>query len=180
MEAEILEAIHALAHPVWDTLFLISHGLGSAWFCAVFVVGTVTFHWVRGRRDEALMWAVIGIATYLLQLGLKAYFARPRPALWRGPVFHTSFAFPSGHALAAATFYPLWAWYGARRWPSAARGCWVAGALMAFYVGFGRLYLGVHWPTDVLAGWTLGALQTATAIAIVQKRRAGGLSSNAS
>jgi membrane-associated phospholipid phosphatase len=180
MEAEILLAIHDFAHPVLDAFFLFSHQLGAAWFCATFVVATVIFHLVGGRRDEALMWALIGISTYLLQLGLKAFFARSRPALWVGPVVHASFAFPSGHALAAATFYPLWGWYAARRWPAARRWCWVAGVSMAFYVGFGRLYLGVHWPTDVLAGWTLGAFQTATAIAIVQKRRAGGLSSTVS
>ncbi len=53
-------------------------------------------------------------------------------------------------------------WTGAR--PDQAKTAWGVAILLAFYIGFGRLYLGVHWPTDVIAGWALGAAQTALVI----------------
>ena len=124
------------------------------------------------RRDphEAVLWIVLGINVYLLQKGLKLSFERVRPDLWTGPVpAPSSFAFPSGHAVAAATFYPLLGRALARRYPDRRVLAYGAGIAMAFYVGFGRLYLGVHWPTDVLAGWAIGGAQTFTGIWVLER-----------
>ena len=139
-----------------------------------FVLALVLWHRVRGETAVANVWLGVGVSTYLLQEGLKRVVARPRPQLW--PRLETwppvagseSFAFPSGHALAAATFYPLLAYVLARRTACPSRRAAVlVGALLALWIGLGRLYLGVHWPTDVLAGWALGATQ-----AVVAMRRA--------
>ena len=119
-------------------------------------------------RGEQRLWLGLGLSTLVLQAGLKRLIARPRPSeLWSDSLLsmsHTSFAMLSGHALAAATFYPLLAHALARVYPRQGRVLWAAAAAMAFYVGFGRLYLGVHWPSDVLVGWTLGAMQTGLAL----------------
>ncbi len=103
------------------------------------------------------MWLVVGIAGFLLQLTLKMAFGRVRPALWLGPIQHQSFAFPSGHALIAACLFPLLARAAGLRWPAWRQWCYLLAVLVAAYVGVGRLYLGVHWPSDVLAGWIIGA-----------------------
>lgn len=170
-EALALLAIHDQAGPWFDRFFLLSHYLGTLWFCAPFVLTVVLWH--RGRGETALsnVWLGVGVSTYLLQEGLKRVVARLRPQLW--PRLETwppvagseSFAFPSGHALAAATFYPLLAYVLARELPPRLRrAALLAGALLALWIGLGRLYLGVHWPTDVLAGWALGAAQAVVAI----------------
>jgi undecaprenyl-diphosphatase len=159
MEAHLLQEIHGAASPSLDALFWLSHQLGTGSFCAALVVLMAVIEAFRGRQRASFAWIVLGLSTFLLQLGIKELMARPRPQLWDGDVVLSSYAFPSGHALAAATFYPLMAWTVARRFPAWASFAYAWGIAMAFFVGFGRLYLGVHWPTDVLAGWALGALQ---------------------
>lgn len=170
-EALALLAIHDQASPWFDRFFLLSHYLGTLWFCAPFVLTVVLWHRVRGETVLANVWLGVGVSTYLLQEGLKRAVARPRPQLWARletwpPVAGSeSFAFPSGHALAAATFYPLLAYVLARGLcPRHRRAVALLGALLALWIGFGRLYLGVHWPTDVLAGWALGAAQALVAM----------------
>jgi len=166
VERAILSGVRGLAAPWADGVFLGSHWAGSLDFCAILVAGMTLWHLARGERVEAALWIGLGISTLLLDSGLKALFERPRPRLWPWPfeIPPPAYGFPSGHALAAATFYPLLAWEAARRRPAWARPAWTLAAAAAFWIGFGRLYLGVHWPTDVLAGWALGAAQTGTAL----------------
>jgi undecaprenyl-diphosphatase len=160
LEAKFLLWIHSHAHPALDVLFRISHEMGTLGFGTALVVIPILVALLLKKPNEALLWAALGISTYLLQAGLKVAIARPRPELWIGPIALSSYAFPSGHALSAATFYPLLAWAAATRWPERKRIAYAIGVTVAFYVGFGRLYLGVHWPSDVIAGWTIGAAQT--------------------
>ena len=164
METRLLLGLHAHASPWLDQLFVLSHELGTLRACAVLVLGAVAFHLVRGERRLALLWLLVGLSTFALQSGLKAAFDRPRPALWprllsspRDP------SFPSGHAVAAATFYPLAALLVGRRRPAWRRAAWATAVGLALWIGLGRLYLGVHWPSDVLGGWAVGALQVAVA-----------------
>lgn len=174
MEARLLLGIHAHASPLLDGLFLLSHELATLRACVVLVSGAMVFHLVRRERRLALLWLVAGLSTFALQSGLKGVFARPRPELWpRLLSAPRDASFPSGHALAAATFYPLMALLAARRRTSWGAPAWLAGAALALFIGWGRLYLGVHWPSDVLAGWTLGALQVSLAAAWLRRAEAG-------
>jgi undecaprenyl-diphosphatase len=102
---------------------------------------------------------------------LKAVVARPRPALWPWLVPQAGFSFPSGHALAAASFYPVLAWEAGCVRPLRRRWFAVLAALGVLWLGLGRLYLGVHWPSDVLAGWALGAAQSGLALAGLRAKR---------
>ncbi|MBD2769493.1 phosphatase PAP2 family protein [Hymenobacter sp. BT664] len=104
----------------------------------------------RHRRQAVVFTAAVGGSMVLTQV-LKALFARPRPDLWVSikPV-HT-FSFPSGHAmdtaaLATAGIFLLWQFRA--RWLA-----WPWLPLFALGVGWSRMYLGVHYPSDVLAGW---------------------------
>jgi undecaprenyl-diphosphatase len=161
METAILVWIHGWSGPFLDAAFRVSHELGNLPFCSLIVGLACLWHLARGERGEALLWLVLGLSTFALFEGLKVLVLRPRPHLWPPLVTQTGYAFPSGHALAAATFYPLLAVEVSRRRPAARPWAWTLALGLAFFVGLGRLYLGVHWPTDVLAGWALGAGQTA-------------------
>jgi membrane-associated phospholipid phosphatase len=91
------------------------------------------------------------LGSLALNLAAKAYFARTRPDLWLSLAPETTYSFPSGHAMGSATLavaLALLAWHTPWRWPVAA-----AGALFVVLVGLSRVYLGVHYPSDILAGW---------------------------
>lgn len=172
MERQILLAIHEFAGPTADHVFLLSHQLGTVPCCLVLVLAAAAICTYAKDRRQALVWLALGVSTFVLQAGLKDLVMRPRPDLWTGPITMTSYAFPSGHALAAATFYPLIAHGLAKPFPAARWAAYTCAIMLALFVGFGRLYLGVHWPTDVIAGWALGAAQTVLALRLT--RRATG------
>jgi undecaprenyl-diphosphatase len=133
-------------------------------------VGAAVFYRARGNSREALLWVLLGVSTYLIQKILKIGIERPRPELWTSAIVLDNFAFPSGHAIAAATFYPLLARGVARRFPRRAKLAYAMAGAMTLYVGIGRLYLGVHWPSDVVAGWAIGFTQLGLAVWWMERR----------
>ncbi len=173
MEERFLLWIHSFAGPVLDKAFLFSDLFGKLPVCAILVTAMALFHLLKKQRREALAWVVIGLVTFALPELIKYATARPRPALWETLIHPSGFAFPSGHAVASATFYPLLGWVLLRRRKTAAKVGYGIGALFALFVGFGRLYLGVHWPSDVLGGWLLGFAQSALVIAWLKRRESG-------
>lgn len=111
------------------------------------------------RWGGALMLLAATIGGTVISEGLKVGFNRPRPDLVAHIVETTSMSFPSGHAmLSAVTYLTLGALIARTQEKRRLRG-YVLGAaiLLTLIIGLSRIYLGVHWPTDVLAGWCLGA-----------------------
>ena len=134
-------------------------GLGGHFVLTLATLGVLVYLLMIGKRGTALLvLAAIG-GGMLLSAGLKIGFERPRPALVPHEVRVYTASFPSGHAMLSATTYltlgALLARANARRRVKAfVLGFAVALTLM---VGLSRIYLGVHWPSDVLAGWCGGA-----------------------
>lgn len=129
---------------------------------AVLTLLTITaalYRLLRNDRAAALVIvAAVGSGAILGNL-LKHGFDRPRPDIVEHLTHAASSSFPSGHAtLAAVTYLTLGALI-ARGQPDGRLKALVLGGaiLITLLVGFSRVYLGVHWPTDVLAGWCLGA-----------------------
>ncbi|MFC0598547.1 phosphatase PAP2 family protein [Streptomyces palmae] len=125
--------------------------------------------WLLWRREWPLaLWVALATALALvLQQGVKAAVGRQRP-VWPHPVDSANnAAFPSGHVMTATVACGLLLWLAARH---GVRGpVWrllVGLAVVSVLgVGFTRVYLGVHWPSDVLGGWLLGGALVAAAIA---------------
>ncbi|GGW28333.1 phosphatase PAP2 family protein [Streptomyces griseoloalbus] len=124
--------------------------------------------WRYAARWTA-MWLVLTVAVgTALQQGLKAALDRARP-VWPDPVDSAHFAaFPSGHAMTATVVCGLLLWLLHRH--GVGRALWRAALTVAVVsvigVGLTRVWLGVHWPTDVLGGWLFGALVVTAAVGI--------------
>jgi undecaprenyl-diphosphatase len=133
--------------------------LGSVGILTGLTVAAAGFLWLQGDRRS--MWLVLvsvggGLAFSTL---FKRGFDRPRPDLVPHEALVYTASFPSGHSMMAAVTYLTLAALLARVQPRRALKIYLLSlaVLVTVAVGVSRVYLGVHWPTDVLAGWTAGA-----------------------
>ena len=133
--------------------------LGGTAILAAVTLAVAGFLVLSGKRHAAATVAVAVVGGFLLSSALKWGFARPRPDLVpHGQRVYTQ-SFPSSHAMLSAVVYLTLGALLARTQPRRRVKLYllaVAG-LLTVAVGASRVYLGVHWPTDVLAGWTVGA-----------------------
>ena len=147
----VLETLHQNATPGLDRLAL---GLSTAGGPPVMLALTAALLaglWARGRRLDAAFFLTAVGGAMLLNVLVKLVFGRARPALWAPLDPAPFYSFPSGHAMgAAALAVALGLLLAGRRGRWAG---WGLGALFVLGVGWSRLYLGVHFPSDVLAGW---------------------------
>lgn len=142
------------------------------------LMGTFTFGYLMltRRRAAALLLLVAVVGGQMLNLALKHLFVRDRPDSALHLVEVRSPSFPSGHSMAASIFYLT---TGALLTQTARRRreklYLVASAiLLAGLVGFSRVYLGVHYPTDVIAGWSAGAVWAVLCWAVAAQLRKRG------
>jgi undecaprenyl-diphosphatase len=131
-------------------------GVGLLTFMTMAVLG---FLLLQGKPRVTLMVVLTVGGGMLLSTLLKRGFARPRPDLVpHGVLVHTA-SFPSGHAMLSAVVYLTLGALLARVQPQRRLKMYVLtlAVVLTVLVGLSRIYLGVHWPTDVLAGWLAGA-----------------------
>ena len=134
--------------------------LGSTVVLGLLTLATATFLALDGKPGRAgFLIASITLGDSLSTL-LKDIFNRPRPEIVPHAAYASNSSFPSGHSMTAALTYftlaALLAGYHERRRIKAF--LLLTAALLVLLIGLSRVYLGVHWPTDVLAGWTAGTL----------------------
>ncbi|MER6032856.1 phosphatase PAP2 family protein [Streptomyces sp. NPDC001835] len=162
---DVTHAFRVLTDWVWDPLTM-------RLVCAAAAVWLV---WRRAAWWTALWLGVALALATVLQQGLKTAVGRPRP-VWPDPVDSAHYAaFPSGHAMTATVVCGLLLWLLHRH--GAGRTLWRTAVALAVVsvagVGLTRVWLGVHWPSDVLGGWLLGALVVAVAVAVYEWPRDG-------
>ncbi|MEO7055418.1 MAG: phosphatase PAP2 family protein [Caldimonas sp.] len=132
----------------------------------------VTAAWLWRRRGMPIAGAVVlapAIATVLF-LAIKRVYRRARPA--GGERLHElTYAFPSGHATASAAVFPTLAYVLWRENLISAESGAVLGSVPPVAIGTSRVYLDVHWATDVLGGWSVGALVAALSAVVYERVR---------
>jgi undecaprenyl-diphosphatase len=148
---QLLHLIRRHASDAFDPVVIAITNLGRVWIVLPFCILVVVYLSVRRqlRRVEFFVDATLGPAS--LNLLAKLFFGRDRPALWESPVPEFDYGFPSGHAMvtmAVGLALVLLTWETRARWFAI-----VLGGVLVFLIGLSRLYLGVHYPSDVLAGW---------------------------
>jgi undecaprenyl-diphosphatase len=143
--------------------------LGGATILIPIGIAFVLVAGLSRRLRLALIVAIVLIVAALFTELVKDYVARPRPSM--DPLVTASgYSFPSGHTLNSTVTYGLLAlvaWRG--RLPLAVRrAALVVGVTIPIFVGLSRIALGVHWPTDVLAGWLAGVAFVALAATLIR------------
>lgn len=164
--------------PVWlDYPMLVITALGYYHLVLPAAFLSAAIFALYGRRLSALLLVVATCGSLLLTTVLKDVFERARPELVDSGYTASFYSFPSGHATVAVGFYGTLALLlaynlgGVYRWTIAA-----GGALLVVLIGFSRLYLGVHYPTDILAGYLSALLwisTVGTVLLVLHKLRRG-------
>lgn len=130
--------------------------LGGPTFLGVSIIVSIIFLW-KSRRKTALVFAFILLTGIVLNLLLKSTFQRPRPVLMP-LVEEYSYSFPSGHSMNSFIFFTAVYFYIFRRNKDQATKYILLSVCMAviFLIGLSRVYLGAHYPSDVIAGYSAG------------------------
>ncbi len=145
-DVEIASSIHSLVVPFLTAVMRFVTWTGEP-IAAGVTLCLVVLLWLRSRRDLALLFAVSVGGAALANEGIKRLFRRPRPDLFAPLAREIGYSFPSGHTTTAGALYGLAAVLLVRS------GHRTSAALLLFWVllvGFSRIYLAVHWPSDVL------------------------------
>lgn len=134
--------------------------LGSTGVLTIMVLSVVGFLAMTRKSNAAILVLVSVVGGTLLSQTMKFAFARPRPDLVpHGAEVYTA-SFPSGHSMMSAVVYLTLGALLARTQPDRSVKVYIMtiAVVLTALVGISRVYLGVHWPTDVLAGWSLGGV----------------------
>jgi membrane-associated phospholipid phosphatase len=166
-----------LRTPSLDSFMLAMTYLGSGRTLAVLAAVGVVVALIWKRRGSALMIVLSLVASSIFFSAIKLLIGRPRPPLWSARIVQAQFSFPSGHATTSAAFYGVVAFILVRElrlrhrhhiWLEIIAG--LCAVVLVVLVGVSRVYLGVHYPSDVLAGWTGGATWVALAFVVTRTR----------
>ena len=159
-DSAVREAIHSVARPAVTSLMILASLVGRPivlWLIALLIAA---LFWRRGRENAATMIVITMAGGFVLEGFLKILFHRKRPEAYFGYALPHSFSFPSGHAILATCFFGVIAAVISPLLSSrSARVClWCAAIAGAGIIGVSRVYLGVHFPTDVIGGYLTAGL----------------------
>lgn len=151
-DVPVLQFIHQYSTPTLDHAMVFITRLGGTTYM-IPLTAIILFFLIRSKyRSGAWFFALAVGGACVLNILVKAVFHRARPTLWISPAPEYDYGFPSGHSMltmAIVAALVLLTWRTRWRWP-----VFVCGGLFVLAVGLSRAYLGVHFPSDVLAGWS--------------------------
>jgi undecaprenyl-diphosphatase len=155
------ESPHAPRGPEWLAGAAVDiTSLGGHAVLATLVVLVAVFLLLTGKRAASLLLVGSSVGAALLSAATKALVGRPRPDVVAHLVETSTASFPSGHALLSASIYLTLGVMLARVHAQRSLKLYflVTAVVLTLVIGLSRIYLGVHWPSDVLAGWCLGTV----------------------
>ncbi|HEU5331278.1 MAG TPA: phosphatase PAP2 family protein [Actinocrinis sp.] len=174
LDASVSAHMHlvALRHPLWVRIMEAVSNAGSPTVMRALVAVLAVVLWIRRARRLAL-WAALTIAGgALIDVVLKAAVGRARPHFTDPVVLASGGSFPSGHAFTATLGAGvLLLWVLPLLSPRGRIAAWIVAAAVPLAVGASRVALGVHWVSDVVGGWLLGAALLAVTSAVFETWR---------
>jgi membrane-associated phospholipid phosphatase len=163
-DSQVRSAVHAHSTDQLTTIMKFLTFFGSSVVMAPLAALTLAVCYFKREFYALKMLAATFAGAAVLELVLKRAFHRARPVPFFDLPSPASFSFPSGHALFSFCFFAGLAVIVSSRLarPAARIAVWLAAVLMIFGIGFSRIYLGVHYPSDVLAGYAAGLVWVVT------------------
>ncbi|ACC83011.1 phosphatase PAP2 family protein [Nostoc punctiforme] len=150
-DVPILLAVHSTANPQLDVFAVTLAIIGLPWM-AIPILGAIALILLLQKRWRSLAYLLTAsLGSVIINRTAKELMHRVRPQLWQSIAPESSFAFPSGHAMTSVTLVAILlflTWASSWRWLVL-----IFGSLYIIAIAWCRLYLGVHFPSDILAGW---------------------------
>ncbi len=177
LDTRILLAIQKLHTPISDRIMLGITFLGDPVSLLLICLGLGIGSLYYKRRLEATTLGIAAVGAIGLNYLLKVRFGRARPALWDRIINVGLHSFPSGHAMVSMAIYGFIGYILAKQFPQSQEQIFALTVILIGAIGFSRLYLGVHWPTDVIAGYAVGLVWLIACIITLelwQKYRSSG------
>ncbi len=170
IDAWILRVLHR-ASPWLDPLALVGWALGHPIGLVSLLVCGYALLWSKQEKRTAWGLVVAGLGAAVIAGVLKPTFSRQRPDLWDPILSESGYSFPSGQVIGATVIYGLLGYLLVKYWPEKRR--WIRWSVLTIllFVGLSRAYLGLNWPSDLLAGYSLGALWLISCITVLRIQR---------
>jgi undecaprenyl-diphosphatase len=173
IDLALLDQAHTLANPAATAFMQAITTLGSALALSIVVVASASILILRRAWVEALALIAASAGAGALDAALKLWFHRDRPSVTWALARESTFSFPSGHAMLSLVIYGMLLYLIARLHHSLLHD--VIAILIAIplilVIGVSRVYLGVHYPSDILAGYLAGAIWLLAVIASLEALR---------
>jgi membrane-associated phospholipid phosphatase len=170
-DTTLLLWVHQFSNPILDRVMLTITELGNPRVVVPVAAMALAILWLQHYKQEAKIFAIACLGGAILNTGMKVAFSKSRPELWHRLITETSFSFPSGHALGSVVLYGFLAYLLSIHYPQYSRIIYTLAGVAIIVIGLSRLYLGVHWPSDVLAGYGIGFLWLRVCILMLQLQK---------
>lgn len=139
----------------------------------ILVIVTMAILFFRGHKIKSLSFGIfIFVGSVLIMMVFKNIFQRPRPEVVHALINQGNFSFPSGHAINSTLFFGSIMW-SSQRWlknKTARHWLYIIGTALILVIGFSRIYLGVHYLSDILAGYSLATAYLILVVSIFQQK----------
>ena len=165
----ILLAIHRTERPQLDAFAVFFTKVGVFWGVFPFAIASTLYLFFKKYWYRLTYWLVVLGGSIVINRTVKLLLHRARPHLWQSPAPELDYGFPSGHAMSSMTLVSalvILTWNTAWRWPVV-----LGGGAFVLLIAWTRLYLGVHYPSDILAGWAV-SIAWAVGISLLIRTRA--------
>jgi membrane-associated phospholipid phosphatase len=172
VDDRLAASLHEHASSGWTTFFENVTRLGNVSTLAVVVVLAAAVLWRKGWLAELQLLVLAAVGAEIITTGLKLGFQRDRPFFSDPLATEQTYSFPSGHASVSLAVYGTLGFIAARHLANRRAQFIVlaAAAVLVLLIGFSRLYLGVHFLSDVIAGYSIGIAWVALCVVLLHLR----------